>query len=257
MIRRLTEIPTKLQTIKSPPKELFYEGNLDLIDKKIVAIVGTRRASSYTRSLVKEMAHKISKAGAVVVSGGAMGVDIVAHEAALPNTIAILAGSIDVGFVRSNKKVIDLIRSDGLILSEYEANTEPKPWSFVHRNRLITALADAVIVAEADEKSGSMTSANFALEQGKKLFVLPHRLYESSGTQRLLMEGKATPILSVENLLKELDLIEYEQNEDEFMVYANTRPTLEEATVKFGAMVFEYEILGKIAVVDGRIEPCH
>lgn len=226
---------------------------MELLDKPIIAIVGTRRASSYTKSITKEIARAIVKAGGVVVSGGAMGVDIVAHEAAFPSTIAILAGSIDVGFVATNKNIIEKMQKEALVLSEYESRTHPRAWNFVHRNRLVVALASAVIVAEADSKSGSMTSAQLALDQQKPLFVLPHRLHESDGTQKLLMEGKAKPIYRIESLLKELGLEPYEATQDDFLEYVRTCPSYEEATIKFGSLVYEYELMGKIAVSEGRV----
>ncbi|MGE4295074.1 MAG: DNA-processing protein DprA [Campylobacterales bacterium] len=256
MIRRLETVPAALARIDQAPKSLFFDGNLELLKRPCVAVVGTRRPCGYTKGWVQRISAALAGAGATVVSGGAIGVDALAHEAAGSATVAVLAGSIDVGFVQTNKRLIAHIRQNGLVLSEYESATPPKPWGFVHRNRLVTGLAQAVIVAEADEKSGSMTSAQFALKQKRPLYVLPHRLGESGGTQSLLQRGLAKPLWSVETLLADLGLATPVQ-EDDFMRYCQNRPTYEEALERFGAAVYEHELSGRILVRDGRIEVDH
>jgi DNA processing protein len=187
-----------------------------------------------------------------------MGVDAIAHEHSFPRTIAVLAGSLDVGFVQTNRKLIERIRTEGLLLSEYEASTPPKPWSFVHRNRLVTALADAVVVMEADQKSGSMTSARFALQQRRPLYVPPHRLGESAGTNGLLQRGEAQPLWETRALLDELAIRPAmgDQTHDELLYFCADRPTYEAALERFGARLMEYELSGRIAVVEGRVEVC-
>ena len=257
MIRRLAQLPPSLTSIAQPPKALFFDGDASLLERPKVAIVGTRRPSGYTKALTARFARELSASGAVILSGGAMGVDAIAHENSLPNTIAVLAGSLDVGFVQTNRKLIEQIRSHGLLLSEYESETAPKPWSFVHRNRLVTALADVVVVMEAAAKSGSMSSAAFALAQQKRLFVPPHRLGESEGTNGLLFEKKAQILDSVDSLTALLSLNRQAQTDDELITFCQNRPTYEETLERFGHRVSEYELLGYIRVVQGCVEVCH
>jgi DNA processing protein len=177
-------------------------------------------------------------------------VDSAAHEAAFPNTIAILAGSIDT----DKRKHIELIKQNALVISEYEKETTPRNWSFVHRNRLITGIAAAVCVMQADLKSGSAASCDLALKQQKPLFAPPHRLGESEATNALLASGKAKTIWSEETLLDELGLRAAPKSADPVLQFAADRPLFESALEKFGAAIYEYELAGKIVVKDGRIE---
>ncbi|MDR1452095.1 MAG: DNA-protecting protein DprA [Helicobacteraceae bacterium] len=247
---RLIEIPAPLLAIDNPPKALYYKGDPSLLERPLAAIVGSRIASNYAKAQTKKIASALAKAGAVVVSGGASGVDNAAHEAAFPNTIAILAGSIDT----DKRKHIESIGKNALILSEYEKETTPRNWSFVHRNRLITGLAAAVLVTQAEAKSGSDASCRLALKQSKRLYVLPHRLGESEATNELLASGKAKAIWSEETLLNDLGLRAAPKENDPLLLFAADRPPLEAAMEKFGALVYEYELGGKIVVKDGRIE---
>jgi DNA processing protein len=247
-------IPERLTKIASAPKALYYEGDTTLLDRPLVAIVGTRRPSNYTKTWTQRVAKAVSEAGGVVVSGGAMGVDAIAHEAAFPNTIAILAGSIERGYIRLNKNLIDRLRQNALVLSEYESEMEPKGWMFVHRNRLVTGISQAVCVMEADPHSGSMTSANLAIKQGRKLFVLPHELGSSDGTNKLCEERLADMIWSEETLLKELGLNGAAAESDELLDFCSNRPTYDEFFERFGAKAYEYELSGRIVVKGGFVE---
>ncbi|GHV05014.1 DNA protecting protein DprA [Campylobacterota bacterium] len=253
MIQELASIPQQLQTIAQPPKKLYFCGNADLLNRPIVAVVGSRSCGNYAKTWTRRIASALSLAGAVVVSGGAMGIDAIAHEAAFPNTIAILAGSIDVGFTQANRALIERMKERSLILSEYDEKIEPRTWSFVHRNRLVTALASAVCIMEATTNSGSMTSANFAISQRRELFALPHRIDESSGTNGLIASGAARAIWGEEQLLEALGL-SARISDDELIRYCLDRPTYEEALERFGARLFEYELGGKISIANGRVE---
>jgi DNA processing protein len=248
---RLETLPIALQKIANPPKAIYYEGDLSLLDRPLVAIVGSRRPSAYTKTWTKRVASALRDCGAIVVSGGANGVDTAAHEAAFPNTIAILAGSID----EDKRDHIERIKQNALVLSEFEKETTPRSWSFVYRNRLVTGLSCAVCVMEANLQSGSSSSCNFALTQNKPLFVIPHRLGESGATNELLSQGKARTIWSEETLLSELKLsAPQKKSSDPVLLFAADRPPYEAALEKFGATLYEYELGGKIVVKDGRIE---
>ncbi|MDR2638433.1 MAG: DNA-protecting protein DprA [Helicobacteraceae bacterium] len=250
MAERLAQIPAALSAIYNPPAALYYEGDPSLLKRPLVAIVGSRIASNYAKTWTKKIASALSKAGAIVVSGGASGIDGAAHEAAFPNTIAILASSIDM----DDRKHIAQIKQNALVLSEYDQGVTPRNWSFVHRNRLITGIAAAVCVMQAEPKSGSEASCNIALKQSKRLFALPHRLGESEATNRLLASAKASAIWSEETLLNALGLRAAPALSDPLLRFAADRPSYDDALERFGALIYEYELAGKIVVKDGRIE---
>lgn len=129
-----------------------------------VAIVGTRRPSTYTQQMTSALAKELSKTGVVVISGGALGVDIIAQKNALPATIMCAPCSLERIYPPSNAEVICQIAKEGLILSEYAKDFQPYRFTFLERNRLVVALSDLVVIPEAQENSGSMASAKLALE---------------------------------------------------------------------------------------------
>lgn len=257
MIDKLVEIPTSLQKIKKPPKELYFVGDRELLESKKVSIVGTRTPINYTKAKVYELSSKISKRGAVVVSGGAMGVDAIAHEGARDRTIAIFANSLDHIYPKVNKNLIERIYKNSLALSEYAPSYKATKYSFVLRNRLVVGLGDVLVVAEANAKSGSLTSAKEAQKEGKKIYVLPHRLGESEGTFELLRDGVAEEILDIDSFLDSIcqredrSLLDYV--EDEFLYFCAKNPTLQDAILRYGEKVYEYELDGKIAIERGLL----
>ena len=250
---------------------LHYSGNLDLLQQPKVAIVGTRRPNAYTKKYTYEIAYKLSQNGIVVVSGTAMGVDIIAHQGAgAQNTIAVVASGVDVRYPKVNSTIIDEIEQKGLILSPYPNGTMPRKYTFLQRNEIIAALCDVVVIAEADLKSGSLNTAKWAIEHQKKIFVLPHRLGESEGSQELVREKNAQMILDVDTFVASLFCDDDEKQEggeyqpllipqnisqDEIMAFCQNHPFYEEAIEKFGDKIFEYELIGKIVVKDGIIHP--
>lgn len=246
-----------LACLKKPPKHLFYKGNLDLLDSFKVAIVGTRAPNPYTKMLTSQLASKIAKY-AVVVSGGALGVDIIAHQGAFPRTIMISPSSLDILYPRENAKFIQKIAESALILSEYEQNYMPHRHSFLERNRLVVALSDIVILPQGDLKSGTNSSANYALNFGKPIFTLPHRYNESTLTNALLAKGQAKAIYNIDDFLRE-NIPQNLQNcedfaqdcanakgaeSDEILEFCAKCPSFEEAFAKFGDKILEYEFEG-------------
>ena len=180
-----------LDLMKKYPPELFYKGRLDLLKRPKVSMVGTRRPSAYTRQFTYALAKALAKRGICVVSGAAMGVDTIAHEGAgTDNTIAVVANGLDIRYPVINRAMIESIEQKGLVLSQFNDGFRATGWSFVVRNELVVALGDILIVTEADLNSGSMRSVEYALKMGKEIWVLAHRMDESLGTNRLLLEGK-------------------------------------------------------------------
>ncbi len=256
MIERFESIPQSLQNLQQPVKELFYEGNPKLLEPFCVSIVGSRKASNYAKNMTYALAAALKEEGITVISGAAMGIDAMAHKGAMPNTVAVMGNSLDIQTPSLNKNLIQDIALKGLTLSEYPVTTHPTRYSFVERNRIVVALSDVVVLAQADLKSGTMHSARFALESGKRLFALVHNIGESLGTQKLLEEGKAEPIFSIEDFISKLSLSSKEsvaKDEDELIAFCRQQPTYEEAVARFGSKLFEYELMGEVAVLNGRV----
>ena len=251
----LDGIPSEFAALRKPPKRLWYVGNPSLLERPKVSIVGTRRPTHYTRQTVRQLAGELAKRGVVVVSGAAMGVDAVAHQGAGPaHTIAVVGNGADIRYPAGNRTLLEAIEREGLVLSPFEPGFRATRWSFVVRNELVVALGEILVVAEAEEGSGSMRSAEYAIAQGKEIWVLPHRLGESGGTRRLLEEGLARPIHSVESLAERFGSVPSSGMErDEFFFFCQKRPTLEEAVERFGERVYEAELEGRIVIEDGRV----
>ncbi|MFP4332140.1 MAG: DNA-processing protein DprA [Campylobacterales bacterium] len=248
MIRRTREFPQSLKEIDKPPKELYYRGDISLLDRKKVSIVGTRAPNPYTKTIVKELSYKLSIAGVTVVSGGALGVDIIAHEAAYPNTIAIFANSLDSIYPKTNAKLIEKIYQNALALSESEENPTPKKYEFTKRNRIVTALGEVVIIAQADLKSGSLVSAALAKAQGKEIFVLPHRLKESEGTRELVKKGEATYIEDIDEFVNRFGELQVDKKKSEL-----DGLKVEDAYKIYKERLFELELEGAISIENGRV----
>jgi len=237
--------------LKNPPKTLYYQGDLSLLDRAKVSIVGTRHPISYTKQLTIKLANALKKRGVCVVSGGAMGVDALAHKSSFPSTIGIMANSLDIVYPKVNLALIKSMAKESLLLSEYERNTPATRYSFVLRNRLVVALGEILIVAEADLDSGSMRSAELALKYGKKIYVFPHRLEDSLGTNQLLRDGLATAIYDVDDFADMFG--EISQQSDEILDFCRQNSSLQEAIEKFGDKIYEYELDGKIEIRDMRV----
>ena len=252
----LIEKIKELSSMKKYPKELFFSGELSLLQKTKISIVGTRKPSKYTREYTQKLASLLSKCGVCIVSGGAMGVDAIAHSGAgSANTIAVLPCGIDIKYPSVNKNLLSDIEKNGLLLSQFEEGFKSRPWSFVTRNELVVALGEVLIVAEADLSSGSMRSVAYALAMGKEIFVFPQRLGESNGTNELLASGKAKAIYDIESFVTKFTgtLASVEKKSDPFLEYCETHPSYDEALEKFSERVFEAELNGEVAIINGKV----
>jgi len=232
--------------LEKAPKRLYYKGNLGLLEKRKIAIIGSRKMSVYTKSCVFELANLLKKVNVCVLSGGALGVDITASKAAMPETIAIFANGLNRIYPKTNEAAIKEIYLKALALSEQENNYMPQNYDFLLRNRLIIALSQAVIIAQADLQSGSMQSARLAIKMQKPIFVLPQRINESEGTNSLLKENKAQLITDFKEFANTFG--EFQNQDDEFLEFCKKGVSLEKALKKFGAKVYEYELEGKISI---------
>lgn len=199
------EYPEKLKNIFNSPAIFFYRGAIIQAEKRI-AIVGARKASPYGRNVAKTLAEALTKAGAEVVSGAARGIDTAAHAGALAagRTIAVLGCGIDVVYPPENRNLLDQIAENGLVLSEYAPGTAVNAKYFPARNRIISGLSDGVVVVEAALKSGSLITAEFALNEGRDVFAVPGSVFSetSRGCHQLIKQG-AKLVDQAEDILEE------------------------------------------------------
>lgn len=227
------EYPHLLKKIPNPPFVLYAKGNVEIIqsfppslklrkgrqDDKLIAIVGTRRITSYGREITEMFARSLSEAGLTIVSGMAYGVDGVAHQATIDaggKTIAVLGNGVDQAYPRENQKLYeDILDSGGLIISEYPPGTPPSAGSFPARNRIVAGLSDGVLVTEGAQDSGSLITANFGLEFDRKVFAVPGPITSSLSAAPLrLIEKGAKLVVSPDDILRELGIKNHELRKD-------------------------------------------
>jgi DNA processing protein len=202
---RLGELPDP------PGEQLFSRGDRveEALAAPAVAIVGARACSSYGAHVARSLAHDLAAAGVTVVSGLARGIDAEAHRGALDAaglTVAVLGCGIDRDYPAAHTELAKNVAASGGLVSEYEPGTEPAPWRFPARNRLIAALAQAVVVVEARERSGALITVDLAINLGRPIYAVPGEITSrlSDGTNELIRRGYATAITDAEQILEAL-----------------------------------------------------
>ncbi|MGB3946309.1 MAG: DNA-processing protein DprA, partial [Candidatus Saccharimonadales bacterium] len=206
-----------LNEIAKPPKTLRYIGTVPAVRIKTVAIVGTRRPSAYGKEVTYRLSYDLAKRGILIVSGLALGVDGIAHTAALEAgglTIAVLGNGLPEVQPATNRKIAEqIIAGGGGIISEYEDYTDARPHHFLERNRLVAGLADAIVITEAATRSGTLNTAAHALAQGIEIFVVPGNITSplSAGCNMLLKQGAR----AVTNYQDILDIIAPEKTDSQ------------------------------------------
>lgn len=194
-IRREEEnYPQKLKCQKGMPKGLYVWGHLPDEDRPCVAIVGARRSTAYGNETARRFAGELARAGVQILSGMAWGIDGQAHAGALEagaDSFAVLGSGVDVCYPAGHRRLYEQMKVQGGIISEQPPGTPPLPGHFPARNRIISALADLVLVVEAGERSGSLITVDFALDQGKDIYAVPGRITDglSAGCLGLLKQG--------------------------------------------------------------------
>lgn len=196
--------PQKLREIYRPPLILFAQGNLKLLQENVITIVGSRQATDYSQLVLNKIVPQLVKSNFVIASGLAMGVDVMAHSATLNNggkTIAVIGNGLNHFYPERNSQIQRQIINEGLVLSEYLPDTPPRPFRFPERNRILAGIADSVIVTEAKEKSGSLITANIALQENRNIYAVPGPINSqlSIGPNKLIAAG-ATPITDFSSL---------------------------------------------------------
>lgn len=202
--------PLILREIPGPPPVLYYRGSLPSHDDPTVAIVGTRRATSYGREATTRIAADLAVAGVTIVSGLAKGIDGFAHRAALDaggRTIAVMASGVDIIYPPDHRQLSERIVESGALVSDFPPGTKPDAPNFPARNRIISGLSRATIVVEAPARSGALITVGFAADQGRDVYAVPGSIFSSSsdGSNKLLRDG-ATPLTCAAELLDDLAL---------------------------------------------------
>lgn len=205
--------PQTLNFFKPVAKLLFAKGNKTLVTQKNnVAIVGSRKPTAYGRKVAYDLAKYLAQHDICVVSGLAIGVDAQAHQGALDGggkTIAVMASGLNLIYPKSNEKLaMEICNQSGVLISEQRINEQPMRYHFPLRNRIISAVADVVVIIEAGDKSGSLITAHHAMEQGKTVFALPGSIFSpaSEGANRLIFEG-AVPLIKFSHILESMGIL--------------------------------------------------
>jgi len=228
--------PVSLMNLKNPPVVLYAKGNLNVLDKKVcIGVVGTRKLTEYGRQSAYKIGYELASAGAVVVSGMALGIDAVAACGALDahgKTVAVLGSGVDYIYPPSHKKLAQQIVKNGLLLSEYPPLEAPTRGSFPMRNRIISGLSQGTLVVEANERSGALITAEKAILQGRDVYALPGNVNNptSCGTNSLIKDG-ATPITCAADILENYRYIYRETVDMGALLKVGKRSEL-----KFGAL---------------------
>jgi len=203
------EYPKKLKKIEDYPMYLYTRGNIELLNRNSIAMVGTRNCTNYGKKIAGDFAKKLVANNFIIVSGLAKGIDTFSHMGTLnkkSSTIAVLGCGIDRIYPKENEKLAqEILNNEGLIVSEYIMGSKVEKLNFPARNRIISGLSDAILVVEAPNKSGALITVDFALEQGKEVFAIPGNInsFFSIGSNNLIKDG-AKLVNNIEDILQEL-----------------------------------------------------
>ena len=207
------DFPSILNHIYNPPAILFMRGNRALLDKRLnrIALVGARRCSLYGRNVARMLGKELGKYSTIIVSGGARGIDAHGHEGLLASKgygIVVMGCGLDIAYPRENTKLFDrILENNGLLLSEYPPGTPPSAKHFPARNRIISGLSRGVIVVEAKASSGSLITADMAVNEGRDVFVVPCNLLDHTADgNKFLMRNGAFVLTGYEDIVKEYHL---------------------------------------------------
>lgn len=274
-----TLYPQKLKHISSFPRELYYRGNIGALQAQaILCVVGSRDMTDYGRRVLELLIPPLVEKGFVIVSGMAFGVDIRAHQLTLKAkgiTVGVQAQGVDKGYPRTHQDVYEkILASGGCILSEFpfeEKGKEFNPGLFPRRNRILSGLSDAVLVIEAQEKSGTLITASYALEQNRDVYAVPGSIFSlrSAGCHMLIREG-AKPVIRPQDILEDFgfesvkspvqrNLFETPLEEQIFALCLEKPSTLDDIAgsvsdpVSFvSATITKMALMGKLKEVEGR-----
>ena len=259
--------PKRLREIQDPPVCLFAKGNINVLKENYLAFVGTRRATDYGINVTEKLISDLSVFKVGIVSGFANGIDTVAHKAALKYnmpTVAVLGCGVDVIYPHNNLKLYREILKKGCIISEFVPGTKPEPFRFPIRNRIISGISMGIVVVEAREKSGSMITLRYGLDQGREIFAVPGRVFDkaSIATNTSIKRGEAKLVMSGEDIVEEFSFVAISEKSDKFLKlsddfverYLSDRPKsleelMEESGMDYGQLLTKLsylELEGKV-----------
>lgn len=196
--------PSLLKEVYDPPALLYVKGNKTLLHEPIIAIVGSRQATAYTAYALRQFVPPIVQKGYVIVSGVAKGADRMAHEEAIASggaTIGVLGHGYNYCYPKQNEKLMEELAKNHLLVTEYPPFQRPQRWTFPKRNRIIAGVSESVIVTEAEKKSGTMSTVDYALDHGRHIYAIPGAVHAtlSRGPNHLIEQG-ATPLYRQEQI---------------------------------------------------------
>lgn len=240
------QYPSLLNDIHSPPRLLYCAGDITLLEQPLLAVVGSRRASPYGLEQVHAIARELCAHGWGISSGMAMGIDAAAHRSALAvggKTVAVLGSGIDVCYPPRQRQLYDEIKQHGLIVSEFYPGAPARSDHFLRRNRIISGLSHGVVVAEATLRSGSLATANFALEQNRNIYALPGPVSMASfaGSHQLIQQG-ATLITCAKDILADLPMLK----SDSDLEVSAARTDIEKVTRGFHKPLANTELFANV-----------
>ena len=236
--------PKELLKLKSPPLNLYVEGNFELLNKEIIAIVGSRNCSEYGWKQAKKFSTALSQNGICIISGLAIGIDSISHISAMNNvgrTIAVLGAGFNNIYPKENKELFNkILENNGCVISEYPPEEKVNTKNFQRRNEIISALAFGVLVIEAGYRSGSTITANLAFKQGEKVFSIPSNIDSKLGigTNSLIQKG-AKLVTNVKDILREINMNKCKDIEQEWKYESKNVP------IKYKNV---YEIIGNMPI---------
>jgi len=203
--------PASLKEIADPPPVLYIRGSKEVLSSSCLAIVGSRASTSYGRKTAHSLSKRLAAAGVTIVSGLALGIDSQAHMGAIEaegNTIAVLGCGIDVVYPKQNRQLFEQVVENGVVISEYPLGAQPEGFRFPARNRIISGLCKGVLVVEAAKKSGSLITAQLALDEGREVYAVPGQVdsCKSEGTHWLLQQG-AKLVVSENDIFEDLRML--------------------------------------------------
>jgi DNA processing protein len=252
------EYPKRLRDIYDPPALLYVRGELKKEDELAVSIVGSRKTTPYGRWFTEKVSQELARYGVTIVSGMARGIDSLAHWGAISGggrTIAVLGCGVDVIYPSENRNLFAKIIDHGAILSEFPIGSPPEGGHFPRRNRIISGLSIGVVVAQASEKSGSLITAGYALEQGREVFAVPGNVgtESSRGTHRLIKEG-AKLVESSEDILEEI-LPQWRRGGEATPKVEAPRPDLPEEERVLYELLGETPLHIDVMIRESRLDP--